>query len=77
MVVDSISCRVQDTWHMLNIIDDLNSVGVSEHDILVSLDIINMFPSIDNHLTTERFCIKLVEFSHCLDVPVECISKFV
>ena len=71
MVVDSISCRVQDTRHMLNIIDDLNSIGVSEYDILVSFDIINMFPSIYNHLGIERFCNKLAEFSHCLDVPVE------
>ena len=75
MVVDSISCRVQDTRHMLNIIDDLNSIGVSEYDILVSFDIINMFPSIYNHLGIERFRNKLVEFSHCLDVPVECIVE--
>ena len=60
---------------MLNIVDDLNSIGVSEHDILVSFDIINMFPSIDNQLGIERFRTKLIEFSHCLDVPVECIVE--
>ena len=75
IVVNSISCRVQDTRHMLNIVDDLNSIGVSEQDILVSFDIINMFPSNDNQLGIERFRTKLIEFSHCFDVPVECIVE--
>ena len=41
----------------------------------ISFDIINMFPSIDNQLGIERFHTKLIEFSHCLDVPVECIVE--
>lgn len=49
VVVDTISCRVQDTGHMLNIIDELNLEGIEDVDLLVSFYIINMFPSIDNH----------------------------
>ena len=34
-----------------------------------------MFPSIDNQLGIEQFRTKLIEFSHCLYVPVECIVE--
>ena len=54
VVVDSISCRVRDTSHMLGIIDSLNEKGILDGDMLVSFDIINMFPSIDNDTGVER-----------------------
>ena len=44
IVVDSIPCRVRDTAHMLDIIDELNIEGVQDQDLLVSFDITNMFP---------------------------------
>ena len=45
----NIECRVQDTSEMLTIIDNLNSSNSLTSDWkLVSFDIINMFPSIDN-----------------------------
>ena len=45
----NIECRVQDTSEMLTIIDNLNSSNSLTSDCkLVSFDIINMFPSIDN-----------------------------
>jgi hypothetical protein len=31
---------------MLEIFDDLNEIGIQEGELLVSFDIINMFPSI-------------------------------
>ena len=40
--------RIRDTSHMLDIIDKLNEDGIPENAVLVSLDIENMFPSIDN-----------------------------
>jgi hypothetical protein len=40
--------RIRDTSHMLEIIDELNENGIPENAVLVSLDIENMFPSIDN-----------------------------
>ena len=41
-------CRVKDTAHILEIIDELNTTGISESDLLLSFDIVNMFPSINN-----------------------------
>ena len=42
--------RIKNTNHMLDIIDNLNSLGLRLDSILVSFDIINMFPNIDNNL---------------------------
>ena len=42
------TCRIKDTAHLLNIIDDLNKDYISDNYILVSFDIVNMFPNIDN-----------------------------
>ena len=61
-MVDSISCRVRDTAHMLDIIDELNTKGVQNQDLLVSFDVINMFPSIDNRTGLERVRRKLDEY---------------
>ena len=40
--------RIRDTSHLLEIIDELNENGIPENAVLVSLDIENMYPSIDN-----------------------------
>jgi hypothetical protein len=75
IVVDSISCRVRDTAHMLDIIDELNLAGVQDGDLLVSFDITNMFPSINNHTGVERVQRKLYEYASNFDIPVECIIE--
>lgn len=75
IVVDTIPCRVQDTRHMLNIIDELNLKGVENEDLLVSFDITNMFPSIDNHSGVEKVRHKLNQYAHKIDVPVECVVE--
>ena len=41
-------CRIKDTAHLLNIIDDLNKDYISDKYILVSFNIANIYPSIDN-----------------------------
>ena len=41
-------CRIKDTAHLLNIMDDLNKDYISDDYILVSFNIVNMFPNIDN-----------------------------
>jgi hypothetical protein len=74
-VVETIPCRVQDTRHMLNIIDELNLEGVEDGDLLVSFDITNMFPSIDNQSGVERVRYKLTQYADKLDVPVECVVE--
>ena len=45
---DKIMSRIKDTSHLLDIIDNLNEQGFPRNTILVSLDIVNMFPNIDN-----------------------------
>ena len=75
VVVDSIVCRDKDTAHMLGIVDELNTTGISESDLLVSFDIVNMFPSITNVIGVERVRKRLTQFSEKFDVPVECIVE--
>ena len=75
VVVDSIPCRVRDTSHMLDIIDDLNVNGVLENDLLVSFDITNMFPSIDNETEIQRVRSKLNEHASKFDIPVDCVIE--
>ena len=49
-LVSELPSRIKDTCHMLEIIDDMNNFNLSSNAILVSLDIVNMFPSIDNNV---------------------------
>ena len=41
-------CRIKDTAYLLNTIDELNKNYISDNYILVSIDIVNMYPSKDN-----------------------------
>ena len=40
--------RIKDTGHLLELIDEINDKGIPEGAILVSFDVVNMFPNIDN-----------------------------
>ena len=40
--------KIRDTSHLLDIIDTINEKGIPDEIILVSFDIVNMFPSIHN-----------------------------
>ena len=40
--------RIKDTGHLLELIDEINLKGLPEGTILVSFDVVNMFPNIDN-----------------------------
>ena len=40
--------RIKDTGHLLELIDDINTKGLPQGAILVSFDVVNMFPNIDN-----------------------------
>ena len=46
--VERIPSRIKDTGHILDIIDNLNDSDLPENSVLVSFDVVNMFPSIDN-----------------------------
>ena len=47
-LTNNIKTRIRDTSHLLDIIDELNSENIPDNTILVSFDIINIYPSIDN-----------------------------
>ena len=42
--------RINDTCHVLEIIDEMNNSNLSFSAILVSFDVVNMFPIIDNSI---------------------------
>lgn len=41
-------CCLKDTIHVLDVIDTLNEQPILNHTKLVALDVVNMFPSIEN-----------------------------
>ena len=45
---EKIPSRIKDTNHMLDIIDNLNDSNQPDNSVLVSFDVVNMFPSTDN-----------------------------
>ena len=73
--------RIKDTNHMLDIIDNLNSLDLPLSSILVSFDIINMFRNIDNNLglsSVKKYldlCSKNIPRTNCLLEALElCLS---
>ena len=48
LLINNIETRIWDTSHLLDIIDELNSERIPDNTILVSFDIVNIHPSIDN-----------------------------
>ena len=49
-IASELPSRIKDTNHMMDIIDNLNSLDLLLNSILVSFGIISMFPNIDNNL---------------------------
>ena len=47
-LTNNIETRIRDTSHLLDIIDELNLERIPDNTVLVSFDIINTYPSIDN-----------------------------
>ena len=48
---ESLLSGIKNSNHLLHIIDGINSMFFLENAILVSFDIVNMFPNIDNKST--------------------------
>ena len=71
-IVSELPPRIKDTNHMLDIIDNLNSLYLLLNSVLVSFDIKNMFPNIDNNLglpSVEKsldLCSKNIPPTNCL-----------
>ena len=66
--------RIRDTGHLLEIIDELNEKGIPDGAVLLSLDIENMFPSIDNRRGMETIRKKLEE-EEDFPVPTDLIIE--
>ena len=49
-IASELPSRIKETNHMLDIIDDLNNLNLYPESVLVSFDIINMFPTIDDRM---------------------------
>ena len=47
-LADRLNSKIKDTNDMLDIIDDINKSVLSENCVLVSFDVVNMFPNIHN-----------------------------
>ena len=47
-LANKMKSRIKDRGQLLEIIDNINSSGLPENTILVSFDVVNMFPNIDN-----------------------------
>ena len=68
---ESISSRIKDSNHLLDIIDNINSMFSPANAILVSLDIVNMFPNIDNK--SDLDAVKSILLNRSTNTPpVEC-----
>ena len=52
-LIENMRSRIMNTSHLLSIVDELNHKGIPENTILVSFDVVNMFPSIDNQTGIE------------------------
>ena len=66
--------RIKDTCHMLEIIDDMNNSNLSSSAILVSFDVVNMFPSIDNNMGIASVR-KYLDERECKDLPTDCVIE--
>ena len=74
-LAQKLKSRIRDTAHMLEIIDDMNEIGpIPDTAILVSLDVENMFPSIDNERGLETIRTKL-DTRREQTPPTDCIIE--
>ena len=71
---ENLKSRIRDTNHMLCIIDDLNNSGLPNNSILVSFDVVNMFPSIHNESGLEAVT-KVLNLRSVLEPPTACIIE--
>ena len=70
----SIPSRIKDSNNLLDIIDNINSMFLPANAILISFDIVNMFPNIDNKSGLDD--VKSVLLKRSTNTyPVECILK--
>ena len=71
---ESMPSRIKDNNHLLDIIDNINSMFLPANAILVTFDIVNMFPSTDNKSGLDAVKSALLKSSTNAP-PVECILE--
>ena len=71
-VLFELPSRIKDTCHMLEIIDDMNNSNLSSSAILLSFDVVNMFPSIDNNMAIAR---KHLDEREYKDLSIDCVIE--
>ena len=59
---------------MLDIIDDLHNLNLHPESVLVSFDIINMFPSINNKMGI-NYVKKFLDERACKDPLTQCVIE--
>ena len=67
-IASELPSRIKDINHMLDFIDDLNN----SNSFLVSFDIIDMFPSVDNKMEINSVK-KFLDEKACKDSPTQCV----
>ena len=71
---ESMPSRIKDSNHLLDTIDNISSMFLPANAILVSLDIVNMFPNIDNK--SDLDAVKSILLNRSANTPpVECTLK--
>ena len=73
-IASELPSGIKDTNHMSDIIDDLNNLNLYPESVLVSFDIINMFPVIDNKMGINS-AIKLLDERACKSPPTQCVIE--
>ena len=73
-IASELLSRIKDTNYMFDIIDNLNNLNLYPESVLVSFEIINMSPSIDNKMGINSV-IKLLDKRASKDPPTQCIIK--
>ena len=73
-IASELPSRTKDTNHMLDIIDDPNNSNIYLEPVLVSIDIINMFPSIESKMGINSVK-KFLDERACKDPPTQCVIE--
>ena len=66
--------RIKHTCHMLEVIDEMNNSNLSSSAILVSFNVVNMFPSIDNNMGVASVR-KYLDERESKDLPIDCVIE--
>ena len=73
-IASELPSRINDINHMLDFIDDLNNSNLYLKSVLVSFDIIDMFPSVDNKMEINSVK-KFLDEKACKDSPTQCVIE--